>query len=100
LGLGLYYLYDLGDFVDRLIIYGDRLCSKETAEEFKMLFEGVIINCNHGENAKLGEHPDAQGLDIYIPYRNGRYSSQYSETLLAQDTLWDEFLLEIPWHLY
>jgi hypothetical protein len=100
LGLGLHYLFDLGDFVDRLILYGDKLCSKETAEEFKILFEDVIINCNHGEDAKMGEHPDAQGLDIYIPYRNGRYNSLYSETRIAQDTLWDDFLLEVPWHLY
>lgn len=51
----------------------------------------------HGVNTHLGEHPDAQGLDIYIPYRNNRYDSRYAETKLAQDTMWDDFLVEVHW---
>ncbi len=98
--LGIYYFYDLGDFVDRLIEFGNRLCSKETAMEFKDLFESVVVACTHGDDAKLGEHPDAHGLDVYLPYRNGKYDTRYDETKITQDTLWDEFLNEIPWDSY
>lgn len=97
IGLGIYYLYDLGDFVERLIEYGDQLCGKETAQEFLEAFSELVVECTHGDNAMLGEHPDAHGLDIYFPYRNGKYDNRYDETALAQDTLWDDFLKEVPW---
>jgi hypothetical protein len=90
-------LYDLGDFLDRLLEYGDRLCFKETAKQAKILYQEVIVGCVHGDDAKIGEHPDASGLNVYIPYRTLNYLDEYASTRLAQDTMWDDFLNEVGW---
>jgi hypothetical protein len=88
-------LYDVGDFLDRLIEHGDLLCSPDTAKQAKILYDDVIVGCIHGDNSKIGEHPDASGMNVYIPYRARNSLNQYSSTRLAQDTMWDEFLSEI-----
>jgi hypothetical protein len=98
IGLGLYYNYDLGDFVTRLIEHGDFFCNPETAEEFLTVYDNYIINIVHGEDFTKGEHPDATGSNIYIPYRNGKYKSEYDGLILSEDTMWDEFLKIVPWN--
>jgi hypothetical protein len=65
--------------------------------DFKEKYENYIIECTHGSDFKLGEHPDATGADIYLPYRNGKFDPQYSDIKISMDTYWDEFLKEVPW---
>ncbi|UCH88070.1 MAG: hypothetical protein JSV49_07325, partial [Thermoplasmata archaeon] len=88
-------LYDLGDFLYRLGEHGDLLCSSETANEAKRCYDEFIVGCVHGDDAKIGEHPDATGMNVYIPYRARNALDEYASTKLAQDTMWDEFLSEV-----
>lgn len=97
IGMATYTIYDLGDLVDRLIDYGSLLCSEGTAREVKNRLDDVIVGCVHGNDRTLGEHPDAHGLSIYIPYRMTEYMPSYESTRFAQESLWDEFLKDVNW---
>ena len=96
-GLATFPLYDLGDFVRRLADGGNLLCSQENATRVAELLDDVVVGFVHGNRSQAGEHPDAHGLSIYIPFRSSEYMEEYENTLFAEDTLWDEFLKKVPW---
>jgi hypothetical protein len=92
-------MFDVGDFLQRLYDHGDRLCDPETAEAALEAYRELIAGNVHGDNWLAGEHPDATGLSIYIPYQvRSFYLEEYRTTRFAQDTHWDEFLAEVPWN--
>ena len=97
IGLATFTMYDLGDFVNRLADNGALLCSAETARSVKERLDNVVVACVHGDSEAAGEHPDAHGLSVYLPYRGTEYQPDYEFTRFAQDSMWDEFLREIDW---
>jgi len=90
-------LYDVGDLLYRLETYGGLLCDPATVKEAIQRYDAVITGCVHGENAAIGEHPDATGLELFIPSADGKYLDQYADTRFARDTGWDEFLRAVQW---
>lgn len=99
LGGGYMHYYDLYDFVYRLSEHGDLLCNKTTATTFLELLDEMIVSSVHGENFLIGEHPDAHGVDIFLPYRNKQYNSNYDLILVSEETMWDDFLKEVCWNM-
>ena len=93
-------LYDMYDLCERLAERGDLLCNNETARTVLGVLDQMIIACSHGEDHLKGEHPDAHGLTIHVPFRTTNMMDLYLETSWARDTYWDEFLLEVPWQDY
>ena len=91
-GLTVFTLYDVGDLTSRLIKNGSLLCSPETAAYVNELYSEAILACVHGDNYHMGEHPDATGLTLHLPYRDRDNYNEYKGTLFAKDTMWDEFL--------
>lgn len=90
IGISVYTNYDLYDFCSRL---KQTLLLNVDAEAQAVMdnIEQVITAEYHGTNSADGEHPDAHGIAIYIPYRNTEYNSNYEKIAWAQDTQWDEF---------
>ena len=91
-GLGTMTVYDLGDFAYRLSTYGYLLCDQDQAAQLEEKVNHAVLHLRHGDNRAGGQHTDAHGLSIFIPYRGMEYQAAYGQTRLAQDTMWDEFL--------
>jgi len=93
IGISVYTNYDLYDFCNRL--QQSVILNVDTeAQAVKDCVEQVITAEYHGTNSGEGEHPDAHGIAIYLPYRNTEYNAAYEEIAWAKDTQWDEFFKE------
>ena len=92
MGAASYTNFDLYDFCEKLetapILNG---VDAYTAEVKKGVTDAVVAE-HHGTDATAGEHPNAHGLSIYVPWRKSEYNSAYEGTLFAKDTSWDEFI--------
>ncbi|MCK4717625.1 MAG: hypothetical protein KAT70_03060 [Thermoplasmata archaeon] len=90
-------MYDLGDLANRLAEHGGLLCNPTTAGRVSTLLDQCVVACAHGEDFRMGEHPDATGMTIYMPYRSTNYNALYDSTRFAGDTTWNEVLREVTW---
>ena len=92
-GQGTFVNYDLLDFVDQLEKCDiNQLCQPTTLRQVRDAASAVIIAERHGTDEAKGQHVDAHGLSIWLPYRYTEYRDTYESTRFAQDTSWDEFL--------
>jgi hypothetical protein len=93
IGQGTFVNYDLLDLVLQLEKCNVReLCSQETLDAVKAAASAVIIAERHGTDEAIGQHVDANGLSIWLPYRSTEYRTTYELLRFSQDTSWDEFL--------
>jgi len=98
IGVSSYTNYDLSDFAYQLSKpSAGLLATGGTCQMVQALVNEVVIALAHGTTASLGEHVDANGISIYIPYRSSEYNPKYEETAFAQDTNWDEFINAVTW---
>jgi hypothetical protein len=92
-GQGTWVNYDLLDFVEQLDKCDiHELCSESTLDEVRQAASTAIIAERHGTDEALGQHVDANGLSIWLPYRSTEYRDSYEDLRFAHDTSWDEFL--------
>jgi len=98
IGVSQFTLYDLGDFTERLSTEPQMpLCSAGVTDLVMQELDRVVVGCVHGDGSNQGEHPDAHGLTIYIPYRSSEYQESYESTRFARESSWDEFIKAVPW---
>ncbi len=98
LGQGVFTNYDLLDLVVQLEKCRARpLCEQGTLDAVRAAFEACIVAERHGTDASQGQHVDAHGMSIYLPYRSEEYRASYETRAFAMDTTWDEFLRTIFW---
>ena len=97
LGVSFYSFFDIVDFVHRLGMYGQNLCSHEALLEVEVAIGDVVMDYTCGDDYLVGEHPDAHGIHVYIPCRGTEYRDEYDFTSFAADTNWDEFLKSVYW---
>ena len=92
-GQGTFVNYDLLDFIDqRETCDINQLCQPTTLRQVRDAASAAIIAERHGTDEAKGQHVDAHGLSIWLPYRYTEYRDTYESTRFAQDTSWDEFL--------
>ena len=98
LGQGVFINYDLLDLVVQLEkCAAHPLCEQSTLDAVKSAFGACVIAERHGTDASQGQHVDAHGMSIYLPYRSEEYRASYETRAFAMDTTWDEFLRTIFW---
>ncbi|MCD6383970.1 MAG: hypothetical protein J7L88_05865 [Thermoplasmata archaeon] len=97
LGLATFTNYDLKDFAIQIEKSGafPKLDEGVILKNIKSLVDATVMEVRHGTDPSKGEHPDAHGISIWLPFRRNEYRDSYEECLLAQDTAWDEFLLDL-----
>ena len=97
-GKGVFVQYDLLDLVAQLEkCRAHPLCEKATLDAVKLAASAAILAERHGTDASQGQHVDAHGLSIWLPYRSTEYRPSYDTRAFAMDTSWDEFLRSIIW---
>ncbi len=94
IGISSYTNYDLYDLCVRLSESALLGVDGEAAAVMEAV-ERVIVIEHHGTDASKGEHPDAHGVAIYLPYRNTEYNANYEQIAFAKDTQWDELFVAI-----
>ncbi|MDG6221494.1 MAG: hypothetical protein QCI38_08630, partial [Candidatus Thermoplasmatota archaeon] len=70
-------------------------CNVTTATRVMEAVNETVFGYVCGTDYIYGEHPDAHGIHIYLPYRSTEYLVQYDNVSFSQDTLWDEFIKAI-----
>lgn len=90
---GTFVNYDLLDLVTQLDKCNiNELCEASTLDQVREAAAAAIIAERHGTDEAKGQHVDAHGLSIWLPYRSTEYRDTYEDRKFAQDTSWDEFL--------
>jgi len=92
IGASSYTNFDLYDFCDKLETAPILNGVKAYTAEVKKAIPDVIFAEHHGTDATAGEHPNAHGISIYVPFRRSEYNEKYESIMFAKDTSWDEFI--------
>jgi len=93
LGYTFYPYIDLYDFCEKIknTIPDNKI--KVFSKEVMGYVEKAVIMERHGKYSFKGEHPNAHGLSVYLPFRKINYNKKYELLDFAIDTHWDEFLI-------
>ncbi len=83
----------ISTFAQAMIDYwdSDQAAVRSAAQDVMTQIGNTVINEKHGSG-----WPGAHGLAIYFPETSGSFSSDYNSSIIdfANDTQWEEFLLE------
>lgn len=92
IGYTFYPYVDVYDFSKNLADIVPYEEIKETSYNLLDSIEKAVLVERHGKYRFLGEHPNAHGLSVYLPYRRINYSPEYEKLDFSVDTGWDDFI--------
>jgi len=86
---------DVYDFARAIRRHSPNVWVRQAALQVMNAVEKTVLLNRHGSHVLRGEHPDAYGVSVYLPYRKWVYDKQYETLAFAQDTQWDEFIASL-----